>query len=156
MSYASAAMQGTGMLTGAFGDIVQGQTTSDLLNYQATIQGNNATEALQAAKYNSDREAMMAARTTGAAYAGYGAAGVESTSGSVMATMASSAANAELDRQNILYGGEIRAINYENQQSLDSFNADNAVKAGEFNAFASLIGGSGKMISQNIGSGNDG
>lgn len=142
MSAGAAGMAGGGLLSG-IGALEQGSQTAAALKYQATVQTNNANEALEAASLNANRSSIMAAKTIGAAKAGYGSSGVTSDSGSVAAVLGASAANAELDRQNILYGGQIRAINSENQAHMDEVGAANATSASYLKAFAGVTGGIG-------------
>lgn len=139
---------------GAIGALMQGQNTSDTLKYQAQIQTNNANDALVAASINANRNQIMAQKVIGEASAGYGASGVEASSGSVLSVMSASAANAELDRQNILYGGEIRAINARNQAHLDTIGAGNAVTASYFNALSGFAGGAVRGIGNTGGGGS--
>jgi len=148
-----AAMAG-GMGLGAFGALVQGQQTSDVLQYQATIQSRNAAEARASAQYNADRQSVIASRVIGAESTGFGASGVEASSGSVLSVIGASTANAELDRLNILHGGEMRAVNYENQASLDQLGARHAIQASYFDAISSLVGGGSEMLSYNYGGGS--
>lgn len=155
MSYASAALSGGGGIVGAYGSIYGGQQTADTLEYQAKIQSHNASEATMAASLNADKQDMVAAKVIGGTRAGYAAAGVDASSGSVMSVIAASAANAELDKQNILHGGELRAVNYENQASMDRLGASRAIQASYINAFSSLLGGGASAL-KSFGGGSKG
>ena len=152
----SYAGQTTGMGFQAFGALVQGQNTANVLNQQAEIQRQNATQALQAAKLNADKQTMMATKHLGNISAEYAAGGVDQSSGSVLAVLGASAANAELDRQNIIHGGDIRAVNFQNQASIDANNANNAVKASYFNALSAMVAGGAGMLSQGSGGSSKG
>ena len=133
---------------------MSGQAESQKLRYQASIQQNNATLALQSAKADADKQSLMSAAKIGQETASYAASGVDiNTSGSVLDVLGNSAANAELDRQNILHGGEIRSINYDNQASRDQASAGNALKSSYFNALGSVAGGAFKMASYSGGGG---
>lgn len=155
MAIGSIIGQAVGGVAGAWGAQVQGQQEANSLEYQATIQKRNAQEALMAAKFNADRLSLSANKMMGAASAGYGAGGVDSSSGSVLSVLAASSANAELDRLNILHGGEMRAVNYENQASIDDLGAKHAIDASYFNSFSALLG-SGSKIGSEIGGGGKG
>lgn len=152
----SYAAQTTGMGFSAFGALVQGQQTANQLNYDADVQTNNANLALSSAAANAQKQSMAATRMLGSMSTGFAANGVSQTSGSVQAAMGSNAANAELDRQNILFGGQVKAVNYQNQASLDQLGASNAIKASYFNALSSVIGGGAGVLSNNIGVGGGG
>jgi hypothetical protein len=140
----------------AAGALEQGQQESQLYNYNAQVQTNNANLALRSAALNAQKQSVAATRAIGASKAAYGASGVTGDSGSVMSVMASSAANAELDRQNILYGGQVKAINYENQASLDQVAGNNALNASYFNAIGSMFGGVSQSIGNSSGGSSDG
>lgn len=142
----------SGGTLGVYGSLLEGKQKSDVLNFQANIQNRNAAEAVAAAKFNANKQNMMATKLLGSEAAGYGASGVTADSGSVLDVIGASAANAEMDHQNILHGGEIRAVNYENQASLDSLGAKNALTASYFNAISSITGSSYKLASMNPGS----
>jgi hypothetical protein len=145
VSYGSIISEGAGTAIGPTGAIIGGKQQSDLLNYQADIQTRNAYEARSSAEFNAHRQMITADKVMGNASANYGSAGVDASSGSVLSVLGASAANAELDRQNILHGGEIRAVNYENQANIDRLGANNALNASYFNAIASAFGGAGRL-----------
>ncbi len=133
-------------VVGAVGSLMKGQSESDALDYQAKIQANNAEMARRKATMDADRQQMIAGQKIGGITADYAASGVDvHTSGSVLSILGASASNSELDRQNILHGGDIRAINYENQSSLDRVAGGNALTGSYYGAAASLIGGAAKM-----------
>lgn len=146
------ASQTVGTVFGAYGSLVQGNETSNLLDNQARLQRTNATQALAAGKFNADRQSVIATKHIGGMTADYAASGVSSDSGSVIATIGASAANAELDRQNILHGAEMKAVNYENQASLDELGAKHALQAGYFNALSSVVAGGAGAMSYGMGS----
>lgn len=132
-------MSGGGAIGGAFqmvGSLMQGQSTADALEHQAEIMRRNAIAAMEAAKFDASKQQVMATKVLGAQSAGYASSGVEQTSGSVLDVIAASAANAELDKQSILHGGELRRINFENQASIDEKAAGNALTASYFGAAA--------------------
>jgi hypothetical protein len=73
-----------------------------------------------------------------------------------MDVLEQSASMAELDRQNILYGGTLKAQGYESTAGLELMRGDAAVTGSYFNAGSSLLMGMGKMgsFSGGDGSGN--
>jgi len=137
---------GLGGVLGAYGNITAGNNQAAILERQAGLQTQYAGQALQAGSYNAYRQSILANRTLGAAKASYGASGVDSTSGSVMSVIGASAANAEIDRQNILYGAQIRATNYENQASIENIEAGEASQSGTLGAVGQLLGSAGSMV----------
>lgn len=142
-----------GGVIGAVGGIMAGQGQANALNYEAQVAQMNATTALTSAKLNADKQSLQAQKIMGQASANYGASGVSATSGSVLNVMAASAANAELDRQNTIYGGQLKATNYENQASLDKFGAGQAITGGYLRALGSLAG-AGAQASNLLGGGS--
>lgn len=145
-----------GGIISAAGAMQQGNDTASALNRQAELQRRNAAGAIAAAKQNAYRQGLSSAKMLGGADAGYAAAGVSHDSGSVLDVIAASASNAELDRQNILYGGEIRAVNFQNQAAIDEASGVNAQRAAGFNAFAGLFGGAVKTYANYSGGGGGG
>ncbi len=148
---ASEAGQVSGSLFGAYGSIVQGQQTSSLLDNHAREQRQNATLAVQAAQYNANRQQILSGKRIGAETAAFGASGVTMDSGSVLSVLGDSAASAELDRLNIIHGGDVRAINYQNQASLDEYAAKNALQASYWNAASSIAMGGSKAFGSGSG-----
>lgn len=154
MSFVYTAVAGTAI--SAVGALQAGKSQSDALGYNAEVQENNARAALASAKLNADKNDIMAQKVMGQARAEYGASGVTATSGSVLDVMSASAMNAELDRQNILYGGQVRAINYQNQASLDRAGANSALNGSYFNAFGKLAQGAALLYGGGAGVGVSG
>ena len=134
----------------AYGDIQQGQMTSDTLNRQADNLSAQAREAEQKGQYDAMREQVIAGQKIGTTEAAYGASGVTSNSGSVMDVVAASHQNAELDRLNILHGADIRAINYQNQASMNRYGGASAVMGSYWKALGALTLGAVKSDSGNI------
>ncbi len=76
----------------------------------------------------------------GSIRAAYGASGV-TMAGSPLDVLEMSVANAERDRQQILYKGELKALGYEDTRTLSLFGADSAKKQAEFSSFSQLLTG---------------
>lgn len=136
-STAQAGQAGGGGIA-AYGNIIQGQMTAQTLDAQANLQESQASEAEQAGGYNASRAMLLANQKIGQIKGAYGASGVSQTSGSVQDVLGASAASAELDRLNILHGADIKAINYNNQASLDRYGAQSAIYGGNWKAAGSL------------------
>jgi hypothetical protein len=79
----------------------------------------------------------------GSIRAGYGASGV-TMEGSPMEILEQSAMNAEMDRQNILYGGELKASGYESTAGLELMRGEHAVTSSYYNAGSALLSGAAK------------
>ncbi|MEO8837536.1 MAG: hypothetical protein ABI351_02360 [Herbaspirillum sp.] len=136
---------------GGIGALMSGQSQYDSLNAQADLQQKNAQEALAQGQFNANKSALQSGQRIGDTTAAFGAGGVRSNSGSVMAVLGASAANAELDRLNILHGADMRAINYQNEASMERVGAQNAKVGSYFSAFGSVAGAGARAYSGGIG-----
>lgn len=152
MAYAAAAMSAVS----AYGNMQQGWATSDALNAQANLQLQNAQESLQQGKFDATRSQLISTKQIGEITANYGASGVSNQSGSVLDVLGASAANAELDRLNILHGADIRAINYENQATLDKMGATSALQGSYYNAAANVASGAARSYGYGVSANNAG
>lgn len=125
----------------AGGSLVQGQSTAAYLGMQADLQQNNAAEALAQGQFDAMREGMVATQKIGEATAAYGASGVSTNAGSALSVVQESAANAELDKLNILHGAQVRAINYQNQAAMDRYGGQAAIQGSYWRALGSMAMG---------------
>lgn len=133
------AVSAVGTVVGAIG-----QSNADKFNSQVAAQ--NATVAQQQAQAAAKMQRENALKALGATTAAYGASGV-SMEGSPLDVLANSASNAERDRQNILYQGQIRAAGYQDQSQLDSMASSNDLIEGGFKATGTILGGGAKIAS---------
>ncbi len=147
----AAAAGAGGAVVGSVGSLIQGQAQGAALDRAAQIQRQNAQLDIQTGEANAEISAINSNKKIGSITAGYGASGVATDSGSALAVLAASTSNAELDRQNIIHGAKVRAINYENQAAMDAVGAKSAVQGSYLNAFASLLGGGSKLWGQSAG-----
>jgi hypothetical protein len=138
-----------------FGALSGGQQANSAAKYNAAVANNNAIADRQQAAANAADQQRKARIQIGSMRAGYGASGV-GLEGSPMDVLEQSAAMAELDRQNILYGGEVRARGYESTAGLELMQGKNAVKGSIFSAGSSLLTGMGKSGIFTGGSGGSG
>jgi hypothetical protein len=112
--------------------------------YNAAINERNAGIARDQAAADAEAQGRHARMVIGRARAGYGASGV-TQEGSPIDVLAMSAANAELDRQNILYRGELRAMGYQDTAALDRSRASAATQRGLEGAASSILTGGSKI-----------
>lgn len=124
----------------AIGSIQQGNATASAARYNEAIEYRNATISRQQARAEADQKRKESLKQLGAARAGYAASGV-TMDGSPLDVLASSASEAELDRQNILYRGELAALGYEDSAYLYGQRASNARTAGYMGAASALLSG---------------
>lgn len=124
----------------AAGALYQGQMESASLDQQASMQRDNARVAREKGLADAYRHGIVATHRLGGIKAGYAASGVGANSGSALAVLAMSTANAERDRLNIIHGSELRAVNFENQAILDEYGAKSALQASYYNALTAVAG----------------
>lgn len=135
-----------GAALSAVSAINQGQQAKDAAKYNAQLANNNAIAAQQQAAANAAAQSRKSRIQIGAMRAGYGAAGV-GMEGSPMDVLEQSASMAELDRQNVLYGGAIRSQGYQSTAGLEMMRGDAAQTGSYFSAGSALLTGLGKASS---------
>lgn len=131
----------------AIGAISAGNAQADAYRYQAQVADQNATAARQQAQTAALIQQEQAKRTMGATIAAYGASGI-AMEGTPLDVLANSASQAERDRQQIIYKGEMQAAGYNNQAEMDRSSASNAQSQGYMKATGLLIGGAAKAYDQ--------
>lgn len=134
-------LMGAGVGLSLFGGLQQGFAQGDALDTSAQIARQNAQQAEWAGAFDATRQSIISSKKIAGEQAGYAASGVSQTSGSVLNVLASAHANAELDRQSILHGADVRAIQYENQASMDEISASSARQGAILGAFGTAFKG---------------
>jgi hypothetical protein len=122
------------------GAISQGRQEKNAAEYNAAVARNNAIAARQQAAANAEAQGREARRRIGSARAGYGASGV-ALEGSPLDIIEQSALEAELDRQNILYAGDLKASGFESTATLEESRGKSAMTGSIFKAGSSLLTG---------------
>lgn len=130
----------------------QGEAAKKTAEYNAGISRRNAEISMDQAATDAEAQQRDARRRAGAMRAGYGASGV-TMEGSPLDVLEDSAITAELDRQNILYKGRIRALGFEDEATLYDMSGSNAEKQGNSRATATLVGGLGNAAGKAYGAG---
>lgn len=130
----------------AVGAMSQAASARSAAKYNASIAERNAVVARQQAAVNEDAQRRAAYRALGRMRAGYGAAGV-TVEGSPLDVLEDSAAEAELDALNIRYKGELTAMGYQDEATLQRMRGKAAMTAGIFKAGSALLGGAGAYYS---------
>ena len=134
-----------GTALSAFSQMQQGKAQAKALERSAEAAEKSAKLEQEAAAFNAEKHSLSARQVIGATEAGFGAAGVESTSGSVLAVMAASHINAEMDRLSIIYEGDIKAFGFRQQASLDRKAAKSAKAGGLLSGLATAASGAGQF-----------
>jgi len=139
----SAMISLAGTAFSVFGALSQGQQASKAGEYNAAIARNNAIASQQQAAANAAAQQRKARLQMGSMRAAYGASGV-SIEGSPLDVLEASAATAELDRQNILYGGALRTQGYESTAGLEMMRGSSSETGSYLSAGSSLLSGAVK------------
>lgn len=135
--------QTIGTVVSVMGVLNQGQQAKQAAEYNAAVARNNAIAARQQAAANAAAQERKSRQQIGAMRAAYGASGV-GLEGSPIDVLENSAAMAELDRQNILYAGTLKAQGYESTAGQELMRGENAVTSSYFAAGSALLSGMGK------------
>jgi hypothetical protein len=136
-----------GSVMSAVGALQQGQAAKSAADYNSTI----ATQNSAIARQNAADKARQADRETylrlGSIRANQGASGGNSGEGSVLDVIGDVAAQSELERQQIIYQGELQARGYQNEATLDTFSGETQQKASYWKAGSELLSGASKAYS---------
>jgi hypothetical protein len=142
---------GTGI--SVIGALNQGQQAKNAAQFNAQQAQNNALASRQQAEANAAAQQRAARLKLGSMRAAYGASGI-TMEGSAMDVLEASAATAELDRQNILYGGELKSGGYQSTAGLELMRGENAETGSYFSAGSALLSGAAKAGAFASGSDN--
>lgn len=118
----------------AVGSIFQGEAASQAADYNAQVAQQNAVIAQQQGAAAAEAQSRDAQRKIGSMVAGYGASGVEGSSGSPMDVLADSARMATLDNLTTKYNYALKAQGFGNSATLDEMNSQTSLTSGVLNA----------------------
>lgn len=119
----------------------QGQAAKKAGEYNAAIAMQNTKMARDQAAARAKQTDRMNRLRLGSIRASQGASGGAQDEGSVLDVLGDAAVQGELERQNVLYQGEVEARGHENQAQLARMGAKSAGKAGIMSAGSALLGG---------------
>lgn len=130
-----------GAVVSAVGALRQGQASASAAEYNAQINQQNA----QIARDNAAMQARQQDRENylrlGAIRAAQGKSGGAAGEGSVLDVLADTAAQGELQKQDIIYQGELRARGFQNTANLDEYSASTARSGSYLRAGSELLSG---------------
>jgi hypothetical protein len=149
--YIPMAIMAVGAAVSAVGQIRQGQAANAAAQYNAAVGENNARLAEQQAQSQAMVQERRASMQNGALKANLAANGVDVGEGSAIEILSQSAAAAEMDRQNIVYNGRMKAYSLRNGATLDLFQGNAAEQNGYMSAAGSLLQSAGKMYGMSQG-----
>lgn len=144
MAFAAAAVpfiQAAGAVIGAISAIQQGRAANAAAQYNATISEQNAAISRSDAAAQATQIERENTLRLGAIRAAQGRAGGAAGEGSVLDVLGDVAAQGELERQQAIYQGELRARGFTNTAQLDRFSGRQAQSAGYMRAGAELLSG---------------
>ena len=122
----------------ALGDVYNGNVQHEAYYRSAEIADMNANIATSQAAEAVVRQQRQASLVKGAAVAAKGASGFKASDNEDV--LWSSALQSSLAAKDIAYEGQLKAIGYKNEASIDRFKGDQAKIGGYFNAAGDLMG----------------
>lgn len=140
MAVAIPIMMLAGAAISAYGQVQQANAAKEAGHYNAKLQERNAVIATQQANQEATLLNRRASAVQGSLQAGYGAAGV-TNEGSPSDVLAASVTNAKLDEATILYKGQLKAMGYHENATLNMMGANTAEKQGGLNAASEILTG---------------
>lgn len=133
-------IQVVGAVIGAVNAIRQGQAAGAAAEYNAAVNRQNAEIAMRNARSEAAQQDRENYLRLGAIRAAQGRSG-GTMEGSALDVLADTAAQGELERQNIMYRGALAARGFTNTAALDEFSGDNARTGGYLRAGSELLSG---------------
>ena len=133
-------MQAAGTALSVFGSLQSGKASKQAAEFNEKINRQNAELALVEARDNArivDRQNYL---LRGSIVAAAGASGGKQD-GSVLDVIADAAAQGELEKQMILYRGQLKARGYTNTAALDEYGGEVAQTGSYLKAGAELLSG---------------
>lgn len=130
-----------GSVMSAIGAIQQGQAAKSAAEYNATIAMQNAEIARSNARAKAQQQERETYLRLGSIRANQGASGGTANEGSVLDVIGDVAAQSELEKQQIIYQGELQARGFQNEATLETFAGDTKQTAGYWKAGSELLSG---------------
>ena len=133
-------IQAAGTAISVFGQLKEGKSKKQAAEFNEKVNRQNAELALTEARDNArlvDRQNYL---LRGSIVAAAGASG-GTQGGSVLDVIADAAAQGELEKQMILYRGQLKARGYTNSAELDEFSGDAAQTGSYLRAGSELLSG---------------
>jgi len=154
-----------GSVLGGLGNMLSGQSSQNMYNYQSAvalvnkqISDQNASYAIAAGETSAQQSGMQTRATIGTTRATQGAGGLDVNSGSNLNVRSSEAEvgaeSAALIRSNAAkqaYGYEVEGLQYTAQSAVYKQAGSQSALAGMIGAGSSLLGGAGSVASKWLG-----
>lgn len=139
-----AVVAGIGLAANIFGQKESARAQKRAYNKQAENAAKNAAAAQKQAKFDAKLHEFQAEKAIEGTKAGFAAAGV--SGGSLEAVIQDSVINAEIDRMNILNGGDIRSRSFINQSVAASVAGEDIGKASTLQQLGTAFSGAASII----------
>ena len=134
-------------VVGAVGAIRQGKAAEKAANFNAAVAQRNAQIARSQAKAEATQIDRLNRLRIGSARAAIGASGIQ-MEGSVIEVLGDVVVQGELERQDAIYRGELRAIGFQDTALLERFKGKEAARAGKLRAATILLKGGSQVATQ--------
>lgn len=139
-----------GAAVSAVGAIQQGRATSAASKYNATLQEQNAVASRAEARQLAEQQSRENYLRLGSIHAAQAKSGGAANEGSVLDVLGDVAAQGELQKQQILYAGEVKAHDATNTAGLDRARARFATTSSYFQAGSDLLAGGAAYYSNSL------
>lgn len=146
LSIASASLGLSGGVVGARGAASSGAAAREAAEFNREVGVSNTTQALRAGTAGVQRLRYAGARLRGAQRAGYGAAGIDLSSGSPLDVYEDTSSQVKLAELVKFYEGELSATESMNRAQVAALTGEAAETAAGYKGAASLLGGAGSAI----------
>lgn len=130
-----------GTAVAVYGTYQQAQAQKKSADYSARVAEQNALLARQQAQLRAGQQDRLNRLRLGSIRAAAGAAGGVASEGSVIDIIADQAVQNELQKQEMIYEGELKARGFESQAELSRMGGEAAIQAGKVGAGSALLGG---------------
>jgi hypothetical protein len=142
---ASLAVNAAGTATAVIGADQQGRAEQKAMQFNAAIQERDAGIAVDQARSDAQAQFRQGRMVMGSIRAAYGSSGL-TMEGSPEDVLEMSATNIELDRLNILYRGDLKALGYRTNATLDLMAGNTARRQAEYAQGVETLTGVGRAI----------
>jgi hypothetical protein len=150
MSLAGMGLQAIGTLTSAKAQLDQGAAKQQIAQYNAQAQEQRAQQLEQEAEARAAIQGRANQRGLASIRSAYAGAGVDVNQGTPLEVMSDAAAELELQKQMILYGGKVGAYNARVQGNIDLMMGNYAQQAAATGANATLLTGATRIGQQAV------
>lgn len=132
-----------GAAISAYGAMSQANAQKTASTFNSALNERNALVATQQADAEAARIGRVSRQVQGSMAAGFGASGL-TMEGSALDALGNSAAQAQLDIENVKYRGTLQAMGYHSSAELDTMQGKTAQEQGYYRAASEVLTGVGR------------